>query len=158
MLYKLRTGLPLMRGLVRKYRLLLPITLLRTAALQWRWKHIHFSVQHGIHLCSLLPLLNNGMYSQPVKSCSSPAATGAPCSAVPRHPHQSALAGCLSKNQRNLNLMIRDQDCRQGPSEFCDGVSGARTCVWSEVVMGSHISDIFLAVRTRPPKESKPIS
>lgn len=55
------------------------------------------------------------MYSRPVKSCSpSRAATGAPCSAVPRHPHQGALAGYLSKKQRNLNLMIRDQDCSQG--------------------------------------------
>ena len=40
--------------------------------------------------------------------------TGAPCSAVPRLPHQGALAGCYSKNHRNVNLMIRDQDCRQG--------------------------------------------
>jgi len=114
MLYKLRTGLTLLKGFVRKYRLLFPIALLRTTSLQRRWKHINFSVRRSSHLCSLLQRLNNGMYSRPAKSCSPPpAATGAPCSAVPRLPHQGALAGCLSKNQRNLNLMIRDQDCRQ---------------------------------------------
>lgn len=103
-----------MGRLVRKYRLLFPIALLRTTSLQRCWKHIQFSIRHGVHLYSLLPRLNNGRYSRALKSCSpSPAATGAPCSAVPRHPHQGPLAGWLSKNQRNFKLMIRDQDCTQ---------------------------------------------
>ena len=64
-------------------------------------KHIHFSVRRSSRLCSLPPLLKNGMYSRPVNSCSpSPAASGPPRPAV-RLPHQGALAGCLPKNQRN---------------------------------------------------------
>jgi hypothetical protein len=114
-----------MRGLVRKYRLLFPTALLRTTSLQRCLKHIYFLIRHGVHLCSLLPRLNIGRYSRPLQSCSpSPAVTGASCSAVPHHPHQGALAGCFSKKQRNLKVMIRDLDRWQGAATL------SIRCVW----------------------------